>query len=250
MSIHRCCRSLWFLSLTGVAHAHGPAPSVVFTDCTEFVGVAPIDATAARAAVPAAYTPVTDASGARLVIRVADCAAVKVGATPAHPGRVGQIGVMIVSPDGTGTDPATSINNYTVAYATNAWALAVALRRAGVPASHDPGLAFETQPAGGRAELFASVAGEAARWSLIGAVQTPTATQPFLANWWYSGHQGATKISTDIPVIAFDFNSNVRWVGSRAGAIGGLLPRHFLSGFPLSFHGAFASGTMTVTVKH
>lgn len=231
-----------------VAHAHDGRPPVLFQDCTEFVGVAPVDAAAARAAVPATYTLVTDGAGARLVVRVADCQRVRVGAGPARPGRVGQIGIIVVSPDGTGTDPATSINNYMLSYATNGSALAAVLRSAGIPVTLDEGLAIETLAQGSRQELFAAVAADNARWGLLGQVSTPTLSQPFLANWWYSGRQGRAKMATDIPVIAFDFSSQVRFVSSLGGVMGPLLPSHASPEFPLSFRGAFELGTMTVSV--
>ena len=43
--------------------------TVQFSQCTEFVGLAAVDATAARALVPAAYAPVVNAQGATLVVR-------------------------------------------------------------------------------------------------------------------------------------------------------------------------------------
>ncbi|MBQ0942951.1 hypothetical protein KAK07_06360 [Ideonella sp. 4Y16] len=243
----------WLAALglfTAVAsHAHDGRPAVQFQHCTEFVGVAPVDASAARAAVPAAYTLVADGAGARLVVRVADCQQVRVGAGPARPGRVAQIGLMVVSPDGTGTDPLTSINNYLLSYATNGAALAVVLRSAGIPVSLDEGLTIETLPQGARQELFAAVAADNARWGLLGQVSTPSLSQPFLANWWYSGRLGRAKMATDIPVIAFDFTSQVRFVSSLGGVMGPLLPGHASPEFPLSFRGAFDLGTMTVSLS-
>ncbi|MBN8489653.1 MAG: hypothetical protein J0M20_18220 [Burkholderiales bacterium] len=52
--------------------------------CTGFVGAMPIDAAAARAAVPADFTPVVDSEGARLVVRVAGCRRVRVGVRDRH----------------------------------------------------------------------------------------------------------------------------------------------------------------------
>lgn len=237
------------LCAAAAVQAHEGRPPVSFQDCTEFVGVTPIDATAARAAVPADFTPVVDSQGARLVVRVADCQRVRVGWGPTRPGRVGQIGIIIASPDGTGTDPATSINNYLLTYATNGWALATALRAAGIAVSLDEGLSIETLPVGSRSELFASVVASGARWGVLGQVNTPTLSQSFLANWWYAGPLGRAKMATDIPVITFDFASQVRFVSSLEGVMGPLLPRHATAAFPLSFRGAFAQGTMTVSVS-
>lgn len=228
------------------AAAHAAPPTVSFAGCTEFVGVAPVDATAARALVPAAYTLVSDAAGAKLVVRVADCAAVQVGSQPARPGRVGQVGLIIVSPDGTATDPLTSINNYTLLYAADSRALVQALRSAGIPAALDDGLAYEAAAG----ELFAAIAPpEGTRWTLWGTVNAPALPQPFLANWWYAGPRGEAKMATTIPSIAFDFGSQVSFYASRAGVLGSLLPSSRIAGFPLSFRGAFDAGTMVVSVK-
>ncbi len=234
------------------AHAHDPSPGTVqFSGCREFVGVAPVDAVKARAVVPARYSPVVAADGARLVVRVADCSAVRVGSAPARPGRVAQVGVIIVSPDGTATDPATSINNYTLTYSTDSPLLAATLRAAGVPATLDRGLAIETTPpdAAG-AEFYAAVSPEfdrPATWFLHGRVNPPTVATSFLANWWRLDGGRETKMATEIALIRFDFASTMRFATSRANVIGRLVGANGLDGFPLSFHGLFAAGTMTVT---
>lgn len=239
------------------AAAHGPqALTVQFQQCTEFVGVAAADAQRVRALLPQRFTPVTDAAGAKLVIRVADCAAVKVGALPARPGRVAQVGAMVFSPDGTGTDPNTAINNYTLAYATNAPALALALRGFGVPAALDPGLAIEATPTGGAngaAEFYAAVSPDltaaSPTWFLHGTVFTPAYNSPFLANWWLGVGAADVKMATDIPSIAFDFGSEMHFATSRGNGIGALLPGNAVTAWQLTFRGAFAAGTMTVSVR-
>lgn len=239
------------------AAAHGPAHGAVqFAQCTEFVGVAVVDAARARALVPARYTLVADAAGARLVVRAADCASVRVGNGPARPGRVAQIGIIIVSPDGTAADPATGINNYTLTYASNAPALVGALRAAGVPAALDAGLAYEVNPpTGPGSEFYVAVSPEAdggngqrATWFLHGTVNTPTVATTFVANWWRLDGTRETKMATTVPVIAFDFASQVRFATSRLNTVGQLLQGNALAGFPLSFRGAFDAATMQTTV--
>ncbi len=236
-----------------MAQAHGPGTTVRFDGCTEFVGVAPADAARARALVPSRYTPVADAAGARLVVRVADCRAVQVGAGPARPGRVAQVGLIIVSPDGTAADPNTGINNYTLAYSTDSPALALALRHAGVPAELDAALAVESLPSTGQASAyFAAVApqrAEGLRFTLHGTVLPPGFGTRFLANWWLTDGRRETKMATDIPAISFDFGSQMTLVTSRQQVAGQLLGTGVLQGFPLSFHGAFDSGVMAVTVS-
>lgn len=226
-------------------------PKVVFSECTEFVGVAPVDAAAARALVPGRYDLVADASGAQLVVRVADCQAVRVGASVARPGRVAQIGIIIVSPDGTATDPDTSINNYTLAYATNSLALYGALRVARVPAVLDRDLACELTPVEGTHELYAAVtprSGVSPTWFVHGTVMTPSFPTPFLANWWSARGAAQTKMATNIPTIYFDFTSDVSFYTSHNNLIGHLIRSNRIAGFPLSFRGQFASATMTIDV--
>lgn len=236
--------------LAAQAQAADTPLAVQFSRCTEFVGVQPIDAAAARAQVPPHYLPVVDAAGARLVVRVADCEAVRVGPLPARPGRVAQIGVIIVSPDGTATDPNTSINNYTLSYATNSAALALALRASGVPAALDPGLAIEASTGG---EFYAAVSpdldADSPTWFLHGSVNTPSFGTSFLANWWRSSGGRDTKMSTDIGAISFDFGSDVAFTTARRNLVGALLPGNQVPQFPVSFRGAFAAGTMLVTVR-
>lgn len=252
--------SPWFLATlalcalaTTPAQAHGPSLTVQFAKCTEFVGIAAVDVLKARALVPARYTLVSDAAGARLVVRAADCAAVRVGNQPARPGRVAQIGLMIVSPDGTGTDPNTSINNYTLSYASNSQALVAALRAAGVPAALDTGLAYEVSPTSGvGSEFYAAVspgAEASPTWFLHGSVNTPGFGTSFLANWWRADGRRETKMATDIPAISFDFASQVGFTTSRLNLVGELLGRNRAPGFLLSFRGAFEAGQMLVSVE-
>lgn len=254
MTLCLLCTSL----AAGSVAAHGPASATVqFSQCTEFVGVAPVDEAKARALVPARYTLFSDGAGARLVVRAADCLSVRVGALPARPGRVAQIGIIIFSPDGTATDPNTSINNYTLTYASNAPALVSLLRAAGVPAALDIGLAYEINPpAGPGSEFYVAVspeldpgAGTRATWFLQGSVNTPGFNTTFLANWWRLDGGRETKMATDVPVISFDFASQVRFATSRLNPVGALLGANALAGFALSFRGAFDAATMTVTTR-
>ena len=63
------------------------------------------------------------------MVRVADCRALSIDGGAPEAGIVAQLGVSIVSPDGTG-----DINNYTAWYYTTSKRLAVALRHLGVRA--------------------------------------------------------------------------------------------------------------------
>jgi hypothetical protein len=242
--------------LASACLAHGAARAakpltVALGQCTEFVGIAPVGLAAARAMVPARYTLQTEAGHARLVVRVADCASVAVGPLPGKPGRMAHIGLMIDSPDGTGTDPNTSINNYTLSYASNLPALVLALRAQRVAAVADTALAYEFTPAQGPSEFYTAVApefgGDAPRWSLHGGITTPAIPSPFLANWWAASPGLQTKMATTIPLILFDFSSQVAFYTARGNAIGQLIGANAIGNFPLSFRGAFDAATMVVT---
>jgi hypothetical protein len=225
-------------------------PNVQFTGCTEFVGIAPVDQVKARALVPPRYTLVTDVGGAKLVVRVTDCKAVRVGNLPSKPGRVAQVGLMIFSPDGTGTDPNTAINNYTLSYASNVPGLVAMLRLANVPAALDARLEYEFTPDSGPAELYAAVSpllDASPTWFLNGKVNPPTFGTTFLANWWFLSGSHEIKMESVFPAIAFDFASTVSFVTSRHNIIGGLLSSNRIDNFPLSFRGAYDSATMATT---
>lgn len=243
-----CATATW--AIASPAQAADGALTVQFSRCTEFVGLAPAKAIESRARVPAAYNVIVGASGATLVVRVTDCQAIKVGSLPAQAGRLAQIGVLIGSPDGTATDPNTSINNYTLTYATNLPTLVLALAARGVPATLDAGLAYEYTPATGSSELYAAISPEldaSPTWFLHGTVNTATIPIPFLANWWRGSGRQAVKMSSTFPDIVFDFGSAMTLTTSRLNAIGTLLPGGNTSGFPVSFRGAYTAATMTVT---
>lgn len=255
LSLNRHIAAALMLAAPAAALADPGTPLVVrFEQCTEWVGVAAADAAGVRALVPTRYTPVVDGAGAKLVVRVADCAAVRVGNLPARPGRVAQIGAIVFSPDGTAADPNTGINNYTLSYATNSPALALALRGAGVPATLDLGLTIESTPAGARNEFYAAVSPDldsgSPTWFLHGSVVAPSISGPFLANWWRLAGGREIKMSTDIPSIAFDFSSTMAFTTARANLVGALLPGNEVRDFQITFRGAFDLGTMTVTAVH
>jgi hypothetical protein len=224
--------------------------AVKFSDCTEFVGVAPVALDAARALVPTRYQLVTDAQGAKLVVRVVQCKGVQVSDQGRRSGRVAQVGLMIQSPDGTATDPNTSINNYTLSYVSDHPSLVAGLAALGVPTALDTSLTVEATPVAANAqELYAAVApafGTAPTWFVHGTVNTPTVLTPFLANWWVLDGSKETKMATTLPLILFDFASEVSFTTSRQNLIGRLLQANQVARFPVSFRGAFAAGTMQV----
>ncbi len=227
--------------------------TVSFNNCTEFVGVAPVDEIKARALVPVDYQLVTDEAGAKLVVRISNCQGIAVNHQRSQPGTVAHIGMMIYSPDGTATDPNTSINNYTLSYVSNIAGLVKALSKQGVTAELDTSLAYEVTPLNGLSEFYVSVSPDAAKvpdWSLYGSIKEPQIPSEFLANWWQLSRKGEVKMATTIPLIYFDFSSEVSFFTSRQNPIGALLGSNRIASFPLSFRGQFAAAEMVVSRSH
>ncbi len=229
-----------------------PGPlHVDFTHCTEFAGVAPIDELKAAALTPSPYALDLSGGQASLVVRVSDCESISVNGSPGHAGRVAHIGIELISPDGTGTDPYTSINNYTLTFSSNLSALAEGLQAFGIPAQVTPNLEYEFAPKKGPSQLFAAVAPEAEiwpTWFLHGTVTNPSLPSPFLANWWYQSELGQVKMATTFPVIYFDFTSQVAFYTNANNFIGQLIGGDAIPNFPVSYRGQYAHASMTVTL--
>jgi hypothetical protein len=246
-----CLVSLGLISPT--LHATQGALDVQFSGCTESVGITPVQYDKARALVPQRYELVTDVQGAKMVVRAAECQGIRVGKQPARPGRIAQVGLIIQSPDGTATDPNTSINNYTLSYSSDHPALVLALRSLGVPAAPSNHIRFEVSPtAADLNELYVAAvpdSGLSPIWFLHGAVKTPTVPSPFLANWWVLDGRQEIKMATHLPLIFFDFTSDVSFTTSRVNPLGQLLLSNHVARFPVSFRGAFEGGAMRVTRK-
>jgi hypothetical protein len=231
--------------------AGGPPLTVQFSQCSEFVGLVPVDAAKAQALLPARYALVVDgANTARLVVRMTDCKAIRVGAFPARAGRLAQTGLLITSPDGTASDPDTGINNYTLTYATNVPALALGLQGQGVPAALDVAMEYAVEPPLGTASaLYAAVApelGDSTRFFLDGSVNTPTYATTFLANWWRLGGNAQTRMQTNFPTIAFDFASSVAFTTNPANVLGRLTGTARVTSFAVTYRGTYDAATMVV----
>ena len=89
-------------------------------------------------AVPASYALAGDTTNAQIVVRVASCDDVVVNGHDEGEGIVSQVGVGVISPDGTG-----DINNYTLWYDTTSLRLAARLALTGVNARFAPNLDFD-----------------------------------------------------------------------------------------------------------
>ena len=235
----------------GAVPAFAAPLTVKFSQCSEFVGLVPIPAAKAQALLPARYTLVVDAANtARLVVRMTDCQAIRVGALPARAGRLAQAGLLIVSPDGTASDPNTGINNYTLTYASNVPALVLGLASQGVPAALDAQMEYVVNPPqGAGSALYAAVApeiGDSTRFFLDGSVNTPTFATTFLANWWRVDGKRQIRMQTDFPTIAFDFASSVAFTTNSANMLGQLTGTSRVTSFAITYRGMYDAATMVV----
>jgi hypothetical protein len=114
---------------------------VDFSQCTEAVGVGPVSLAKASALVPVVFTtlPIANASGpttAAIVVLATRCGGVQVDGGAAVPTNISQVGIEVVSPDGTG-----DINNYSLVYLSDNPELVKAFNHAGLPALLDPATA-------------------------------------------------------------------------------------------------------------
>jgi hypothetical protein len=178
---------------------------VAFASCTEYAGFVPVPLANAARLVPSGFTVALAAPGeANAIVRVAHCASVVVAGRGTGAGTVAQLGVNIVSPDGTG-----DINNYTVWYDTDGAILFAALRQAGVNAAFDPLFFYSRQPKSdgtSAALVVANGFAPAPPFVIDSTVLIPTsATQAidFKANWWQENGGATAKMASDFPNILF-----------------------------------------------
>jgi len=222
--------------------------SVDFTQCTEFVGVGPVDFSRASSLVQSVFTTLPVGSTAAIVARATSCASAQVNGGVGVPTIISQIGIEIASPDGTG-----DINNYTLIYVTDNAQLALAFRLLGLPAIFDPTLTYEfTYDSTGKSgELYVEAQGQ----GLPGYFLTGTETDPsgsgsdFKANWWYQGFAGVIKQASDFPNIAFG-PANVSLHTSRESVLGKLIGGNTDADFHfLPVRGVYAAAHMDVTIS-
>ena len=169
--------------------------------------------------------------------------------SPAQPTDLSQIGINLVTPDGTG-----DINNYTVIYLTNNEDLARRFQIAGLPAVFDPQLTYEytADLTGLAGELYVTAAGEELPAYFLFGTETeppPNSQQSFLANWWFTGPEGRMKQSTLFPAISFG-RAAVSLYTSSASLLGTLIGGNTDGNFSiLSVRGVYPGATMTVSVS-
>jgi hypothetical protein len=222
---------------------------VAFADCTEYAGFVPVPLANASALVPAGFSVAAAAPGtANAIVRVAQCSSVVVAGAPTGAGTVAQLGVNVVSPDGTG-----DINNYTVWYDTDGLLLAQGLRKAGVDAAFDPFVFYDRRLKGDGSSarlLIANGFTPPPPFVVTGTVLVPTpATVPidFTANWWQTNNGATAKMASDFPNILFGAESDGVTIevvpGTKLGKLIGAESAAFVG---LSVSNVIPSATMHV----
>jgi len=216
-------------------------------NCTELIGLGPVPFATARALVPASYVLVPFNGSAGLVIRAARCEGVGFDKGLAQPAIVAQVGIAVVSPDGSG-----DINNYTLLYSTDNDQLSKELSQAGQPAVLDDSLRFEFSPdASGNGEIYAAVSPAVQpAWFLTGSAGPPApGGTPTVANWWFNSSRAVVKVATSIPSISYG-PASFSLHTSKASLLGSLIGGNTYGTFVFfNPRGVFSSGGLTVTVK-
>jgi hypothetical protein len=247
----------YVLALLASATLSLPAQNftVDFTNCSEFVGEGPVLLAAAAPLVPKPFVvaPGPSATTANIVIRATGCAGVSVNQGVPVPTNLSQIGINIVSPDGTG-----EINNYTLYYLSNNIDLVLHFIAAGLPAQYDPQLTYQ-YPAGttGSGNIYVAAGSAAVTPYFIYGPETappPNSAQDFLANWWYAPQTifGPAKMrqQSNFPAISFGGNSASFYTDSTSPLgklIGGNVDSNFST---LPVRGVYPTAHMEVTVTH
>lgn len=214
---------------------------VSFNGCSELASITTISVAQARTVVPASFTLGGDANGAPFVVRVADCSAVSIGGSAPEAGTVAQLGVSVVSPDGTG-----DINNYTAWYYTTSARLALGLRLRGVPAQWVPRLSYEK--VGANLTIDVNHPGHPTFHVDAPIVEPGPGTIPFHANWWIQNGPFRTKMSTPIPAIQFG-GATATLTTPRHGQLGRLLGSSTETFALLDSFNRFPTAPMTVSVS-
>jgi len=226
--------------------------TVDFTNCSEFAGEGPVSLAKAKPLVPSGFGIAAANGMANIVVRATSCAKAKVNGDLGQPTVLSQIGINIVSPDGTG-----DINNYTLIYLSNNLALVVAFCEAGLPAQYDPQLAYEYSGAiNGNGNLYvAAGAPDVAPYTIYGPETAPPANSAsvFLANWWYAprSHSGVVQMrqQTLFPQISFG-TSGVTLYTSLHSLLGQLIGGNTFSDYSvLALRGVYPAAHMEVTLS-
>lgn len=215
--------------------------SVDFTNCSEYAGFAPVPLSPARDLVPQPFAIAGAETGsATLVVRTGQCELILVEGAEAQPVVVSQVGIDIVSPDGTG-----DVNNYTLWYTTDSSQLATRLQLAGVNAEFVPGLTYMDTPTGNFNLLVPSPA--SAPFTLSGTVTEPNPNDPsfpFVANWWQFAQTANVQMKTSIPNIRLG-SGEVTLLAAPSSALNSLIGGSSIT-LP-GVRGRFQNGRLDVT---
>jgi len=218
--------------------------SVDFTNCSEYAGLAPMPISSARNLLPQPYAIAGAETGsAALVVRTAQCKSTRVEGTEPQPSVVSQVGINIVSPDGTG-----DVNNYTLWYTTDNLQLATSLQLAGVNAEFVPGLTYTVTPTGNFSLLVPRPA--SAPFTLSGTVMEPEQNDPsfpFVANWWQLGSTANIQMKTSIPNLRVG-SGNITLQTDPNSELGALIGGGSMTFTILSLPARFQYGRLDVTV--
>lgn len=218
---------------------------VNFEGCSEFAGLTFVPADNVEDLVPPQFELVhfTTEAEAVVVVRVANCAAVRVKNGPARAGTVAQVGVTLAGPDAT-----SDINNYTLWYVTDNRKLAQELVKYGVDAEYSPDIAYDFSPDSSGTGPFdiAVSAPRAPDYVLEGSASVPTfPAVSFIASWWYESCNGTVQMRTTLPQIQFGPSSmTLTALGNRLQDIVGDGPVSFPG---LDSYNTFDQATMIVT---
>ncbi|MBL8611144.1 MAG: hypothetical protein JNL38_27625 [Myxococcales bacterium] len=214
-SLGLCVCVSWLLA--GCAADTGEAPSeavgearaaarpdrsftVDFSGCSEMASLTPVPVANVRDKVPAGYALANEAAGTTfIVVRIAHCSGMAIDGEADGAGTVAQVGVNLVSPDGTG-----DINNYTLWYYTTSRALFQKLKRVGIDeAQWTPGIDYRYTASGpGAPRLDITVPGNPA-FTVGGPVTATGGPVPFTANWWGDRGDERVRMNTTLPAIGF-----------------------------------------------
>jgi hypothetical protein len=179
------------------------------------------------------------------VVRVASCDDVVVDGSDEGDGIVSQVGIGVVSPDGTG-----DINNYTLWYDTTSDLLTKKLKKAGVNAKHADSLEFDFHPTSGGNGNLEIDSHKDPRFTLNASVLAPPADPvPFSANWWKTGYSNTTKMDTSFPELHFGFTGNTATLTTKKHSdLAGLIGGTSIAFNALVSYNSFPAGHMVVTV--
>lgn len=186
---------------------------VDFSGCSEMASLTPVPVANVRARVPAGYALANEVNGVTfVVVRIANCSGMSIDQRPVGGGTVAQVGVNLVSPDGTG-----DINNYTLWYYTTSQPLFVRLRAMGIDeAQWVPGIDYRYAATGpGTGQLDITVPGRPA-FTIGGPVTEPVGPVPFVANWWGDSARGQIRMNTTLPAIDFGGATMTLHTGARS----------------------------------